>query len=345
MSVISSDCLKAKKAIPVSTIKDLTIDGGFTKISETVHESVDFPHDCLSATIAVHLTPEGRCGPTEIIAFGGPLSVSIQAKKLWPSAPDQRELIITIEEINQVKWIRNYMYTNWIDSKDPKVSFKWIDHDPNSSRDEADALDEEESETEIGCAGWSLRLNLRPKSATELRLDTLIVPVPLSEFTEQAYQNNTDLRYPSFKTSNHSQDTVKILRCESGPDSFGIGVFPWLVDVRTAPGPLPDSFDVKLAVSALLRSAQDPQFKLKFDTWNSVAKSHMPTSKKASTMWPKPARETPLQPAGNGGLTQSSKSHHSSLTHYISSSANLNNYPMIFFWEFIIPKPHTYHQL
>ena len=308
MSVISSDPLKSKKSIPDSNIKDLCIDGGFTKISESVQSAADFPHDCLSATIAVHLTPDGRCGQSEIIAFGGPLSVNIQAKKLWPTADDKRELIITIEDLNQVKWIRNFMYTNWMDSKDPKISFKWIDHDTSLPREDADDLDEEEAEGEIACTGWSVRLNMRPKSSTELRLDTLIVPVALSAFTEQTYPNNSDLRYPSFKTANHSQDTVKLLRCEVGPETYGIGVFPWLVDMRTAPGPLPESYDVKLAVSSLLRAAQDPQFKLKFDTWNSVAKSHIPSSKKASTMWPKPLRETPLPAAGTGGITNSSKS-------------------------------------
>ena len=302
MSVISSQALKSKKPIPTSTLKTLCIDGGFTKISESCQDSEDFPEDSFSATVAIHLTPDGRCGPTEVVSFGGPLTVSFTAKKLWPTSEDSLELIVTLEDLNQVKWVQNNLHTNWFDSKDARITYKWVNHEPNTPREDEEALDEDECEADIACTGFSFRLNLRPKSATELRLDTLIVPVSLAAFSDQTYQNKDDLRYPSFKASAPGMDTVKLLRCETGPTLFGMGVLPWLVDLRTTQGSLPDSYDVKMAISCLMRSAQDPQVKLKFETWNAVSKSHVPSAKKASTLWPKPPRETPLQPAGIGGM-------------------------------------------
>ena len=184
MSVINSDALQGKKPIPQELINTLCIDGGRTKISEKIQVNKDFSGEVLSAAVAVHLTNDGRCGQAELINLGGPLSGSIKASKVWPNSAEELEPTVLIEDINQVKCHRNLMSSKWYDSKDPKISYKWSKH----SNEDDDPLDDQETEVEVNCTGFSIRLNFRPKTSSELRVDMLLVPVKTQALTEETYQ-------------------------------------------------------------------------------------------------------------------------------------------------------------
>jgi hypothetical protein len=132
---------------------------------------------------------------------------------------------------------------------------------------------------------------MRPKTSSELRLDILLVPFKLDEFTEDKFPNLDHARYPAFRVGKKGGETVKLLNLEEGPDFFGIGTWPFLVDTRSNPTTFPESRDIKLAVSCLMRAAQDPTTKEKRETWNSASTGHTATAKKAAIIWPKPPPE------------------------------------------------------
>ena len=214
--------------------------------------------------------------------MGGPLNGSIKASKIWPGAHENLELSVSFEDLSAIRWLRNETVTNWIDSHDSKIAYHWTDHTEGD-----DPLDDQDTENDISCEGFSVRLNIRPKTATELKVDILVIPVKLSELTQETHQNFDHPRFPSFRMGKKGGETVKIINLETGPDFYGIGTWPFLVDTRPNPTSYPASADIKLAVACLFGAAQD--------TWNSVATNHVGVSKKTATMWPKPPRE-PTQP-------------------------------------------------
>ena len=290
MSVISSDPLRGKKPISQELIKKLIIDGGHTKISEKIQAKEDFSRDALSATVAINITNDGRCGQSELVNLGGPLSGSIKASKVWQNCPEDLELTVLIEDTNALRCQRGLLSTRWYDSKDNRISYKWSQH----ANEDDDALDDNDTETDISCTGFSIRLNFRPKTASELRVDMLLVPVKAESLTEEAYQNFEHPRFPAFRMGKKGGEVVKLLNQEEGPDFFGIGVWPWLIDLRPNATSFPESSDIKLAVACLLRSAVDPAVKEKRETWNPASTTHTATSKKPSFIWPRPTREAPL---------------------------------------------------
>ena len=82
MSGITSDALRGKKAISTDAIAKLCISGGHTRITESIQSGVDFRGDVLSAAVAIHVTPDARCGQAELVTMGGPLNGSIKASKI-----------------------------------------------------------------------------------------------------------------------------------------------------------------------------------------------------------------------------------------------------------------------
>ena len=247
----SLNALKAKLSYPKR-------NSSLSSSTEVGQRSPKFNQNELSACIAIHVTGEGRCGQTEFFTFGGPLTLPFKPRKAWPNAADDLELAITINDLNSIVWPRGKTVSPWIDSKDNKVSYRWINVDPQSSREDTDALDELDTENELNCTGWCVRLNIRPKSSTELRIDALLIPVKLESLKDDAFPYYADGKFPAFRVGGRGGETAKILRTETGPDYFGIGIFPFLVDLRPNHSPLPCSFHVKLAVASLLRSSQDP---------------------------------------------------------------------------------------
>ena len=160
MSVVPGDCFKSKTPLSKEILKSCLIDGGRTKITEKVTADSELNQSDLAACIALHVTPEGRVGQAEFVTFGGPVTLPFTAKKAWPNAPEELELIITINDLNNIVWPREKSTSSWIDYKDNRVSYRWISRDPLSNREDSDALDDQETEDDINCSGWSVRLNL-----------------------------------------------------------------------------------------------------------------------------------------------------------------------------------------
>ena len=133
----------------------------------------------MSAAVAVHITPDGRCGQTELFTAGGPLTGSVKAAKVWPGADENLELTISFEDLSSVRWVKNQVNTKWMNSTDTRIAYRWTNHGEDD-----EILDDQETEDTIGCDGWSVRLNIRTKTAAELRVDMLLIPVKLDSLTE-----------------------------------------------------------------------------------------------------------------------------------------------------------------
>ena len=124
MSVITGEVFKSKIPLTRKKIKTWCIKGGRQKIADKITTEPGFNQHELSAVIAIHLTPEGRAGQTELVTFGSPLTLPFKAKKAWPTANEELELIISVTDLKLITWPRGKTCSPWLDSEVTKVNFR-----------------------------------------------------------------------------------------------------------------------------------------------------------------------------------------------------------------------------